>query len=63
MCHEGRQYYVLLLPRPSPQRDVADPERAGPTATGSSAAAPATANGGGGGGFEAPPGFVLRGEA
>lgn len=60
----GRRYYVLSLPRPSPQRDAADPERAGPAAPGSSAAAPATANGGGGGGgFEAPPGFVLRGEA
>ena len=54
VCHAGRQYYVLLLPRPSPQQDVAEPERAGPAAPGSSAAAPATAAGGSGVGFEAP---------
>jgi len=62
----GRRYYVLSLPRPSPQRDAGAPDgaAAGPAAAGSSAPAAhvAAGGGGGGGGFQAPPGFVLRGE-
>ncbi|KAK9827734.1 hypothetical protein WJX81_007278 [Elliptochloris bilobata] len=58
----GRQYYVLSLPRPSPQRDEAGgegPAGAWPANGAGAAAAPPTASGAGGD-FEAPPGFVLR---